>query len=156
MATRRDGRSDASERIDSCGDDGCGGSVYAVPRCFSCWTFPGSYALLVISWIGGVTALLAALIALQQSDIKRILAYSTLSQLGYMVLAVGVGAAGPAMFHLTTHAFFKALLFLGAGAIIHVLHHQQDIWKMGGFSGACRSRSSRSCSARLPCAVCRH
>jgi NADH-quinone oxidoreductase subunit L len=106
--------------------------VYMLCRMFFLLDLPGSYALVVISWIGGTTALLAALIALQQSDIKRILAYSTLSQLGYMVLAVGVGAAGPAMFHLTTHAFFKALLFLGAGAIIHVLHHQQDIWKMGG------------------------
>ncbi len=89
-------------------------------------------ALQVIGWIGGVTALLAALIALQQNDIKRILAYSTLSQLGYMVMAVGVQDPGAGMFHLTTHAFFKALLFLGAGSVIHALHHEQDIWKMGG------------------------
>jgi len=89
-------------------------------------------ALLVIAWIGGITALLAALIAVQQNDIKRILAYSTLSQLGYMVMAVGLGGPTPAMFHLTTHAFFKALLFLGAGSIIIALHHEQDIWKMGG------------------------
>ena len=88
-------------------------------------------ALTVISWIGGFTALLAALIAVQQNDIKRILAYSTLSQLGYMVMAVGLGGAGAAMFHLTTHAFFKALLFLGAGSVIHAMHHEQDIWKMG-------------------------
>jgi NADH-quinone oxidoreductase subunit L len=70
--------------------------------------------------------------ATQQNDIKRILAYSTLSQLGMMVAGIGVGAWGSAMFHLFTHAFFKALLFLGAGAIIHALHHEQDIWKMGG------------------------
>ena len=70
--------------------------------------------------------------ATQQNDIKRILAYSTLSQLGYMVMAVGLAAPGAAMFHLSTHAFFKALLFLGAGAVIHALHHEQDIWKMGG------------------------
>jgi NADH-quinone oxidoreductase subunit L len=89
-------------------------------------------ALVVISWIGGVTALLAALIAVQQNDIKRILAYSTLSQLGYMVMAVGLHGPTPAMFHLTTHAFFKALLFLGAGAVIVAAHHEQDIWKMGG------------------------
>jgi NADH-quinone oxidoreductase subunit L len=76
--------------------------------------------------------LLAALIAVQQNDIKRILAYSTLSQLGYMVMAVGLGGPTPAMFHLTTHAFFKALLFLSAGAVIHGLHGEQDIWKMGG------------------------
>ena len=89
-------------------------------------------ALHVIAWIGGFTALLSALIAIQQNDIKRILAYSTLSQLGYMVMAVGLAGPTPAMFHLTTHAFFKALLFLGAGSVIIALHHEQDIWKMGG------------------------
>lgn len=89
-------------------------------------------AMSVIAWIGGGTALMAALIAIQQNDIKRILAYSTLSQLGYMVMAVGLTAPTPAMYHLTTHAFFKALLFLGAGSVIHALHHEQDIWKMGG------------------------
>jgi NADH-quinone oxidoreductase subunit L len=88
-------------------------------------------ALEVISYTGGFTALLAALIAIQQDDIKRILAYSTLSQLGYMVMAVGLGGPTPAMFHLTTHAFFKALLFLGAGSVIVAAHHEQDIWKMG-------------------------
>jgi NADH-quinone oxidoreductase subunit L len=89
-------------------------------------------ALTVIAYIGGFTALLAAVIAIQQNDIKRILAYSTLSQLGYMVMAVGLAGPTPAMFHLTTHAFFKALLFLGAGSVIHALHEEQDIWKMGG------------------------
>ena len=89
-------------------------------------------ALEVISWIGGFTSLLSALIAVQQNDIKRILAYSTLSQLGFMVMGVGLGGPGQAMFHLTTHAFFKALLFLGAGSVIVALHHEQDIWKMGG------------------------
>jgi NADH-quinone oxidoreductase subunit L len=89
-------------------------------------------ALLVVAYIGGFTALLAALIAIQQNDIKRILAYSTLSQLGYMVMAVGLSGPTAAMFHLTTHAFFKALLFLGAGSVIIALHHEQDIWKMGG------------------------
>ncbi|HEY2952956.1 MAG TPA: NADH-quinone oxidoreductase subunit L [Verrucomicrobiae bacterium] len=92
----------------------------------------GLSALDIISWIGGITALLAALIAVQQNDIKRILAYSTLSQLGYMVMAVGLHGPTPAMYHLTTHAFFKALLFLGAGSVIAALHHEQDIWKMGG------------------------
>ena len=86
----------------------------------------------VIAIVGITTSVLAALMATQQNDIKRILAYSTLSQLGYMVGAVGVAAGGAAMFHLFTHAFFKALLFLGAGAVIHALHHEQDIWKMGG------------------------
>src|SRR5213075_2627443 len=88
-------------------------------------------ALLVIAWIGTITAMLAALIATQQSDIKRILAYSTLSQLGYMVMAVGLASNEAAMFHLFTHAFFKALLFLAAGSVIVMLLHEQNIWKMG-------------------------
>jgi NADH-quinone oxidoreductase subunit L len=92
-------------------------------------------ALWVISWIGTITAVMAGLIATQQNDIKRILAYSTLSQLGYMVMAVGLASGQAAMFHLFTHAFFKALLFLGAGSIIVMLHHEQDIWKMGGLAG---------------------
>ena len=91
-------------------------------------------ALLVIAWIGTITAVMAALIATQQNDIKRILAYSTLSQLGYMVMAVGLASNEAAMFHLFTHAFFKALLFLAAGSIIVMLHHEQNIWKMGGLS----------------------
>ena len=88
-------------------------------------------ALHVIAYIGGFTSLLAALIAVQQNDIKRIIAYSTLSQLGYMVMAVGLSGPTAAMFHLTTHAFFKALLFLSAGSVIIALHHEQDIWQMG-------------------------
>jgi len=91
-------------------------------------------ALTVIAWIGTITAVMAGLIATQQNDIKRILAYSTLSQLGYMVMAVGLASGEAAMFHLFTHAFFKALLFLGAGAIIVMLHHEQNIWKMGGLA----------------------
>ncbi len=102
--------------------------VYMLCRVFFLFNLP---ALEIIAWIGGITSLLAALIAVQQNDIKRILAYSTLSQLGYMVMAVGAGGPTAAMFHLTTHAFFKALLFLGAGSVIHALHHEQDIWKMG-------------------------
>ena len=105
--------------------------VYMLCRVFFLFNVPASHALEVIAWIGGFTALLAALIAVQQNDIKRILAYSTLSQLGYMVMAVGLGGPTPAMFHLTTHAFFKALLFLAAGSVIHGLHHEQNIWKMG-------------------------
>ncbi len=87
--------------------------------------------LQVIGYVGGFTALLAAVIAVQQNDIKRILAYSTLSQLGYMVMAVGLNGPAQAMYHLTTHAFFKALLFMGAGSVIIGLHHEQDIWNMG-------------------------
>src|ERR1700757_1397234 len=89
-------------------------------------------ALLVVAWIGTVTAAMAALIATQQNDIKRILAYSTISQLGYMIMAVGLASNDAAMFHLFTHAFFKALLFLAAGSVIVMLHHEQNIWKMGG------------------------
>ncbi|MEI6124177.1 MAG: NADH-quinone oxidoreductase subunit L [Bacteroidota bacterium] len=88
--------------------------------------------LLLISIIGISTALLAGVIAIFQNDIKKILAYSTISQLGFMFLALSVGAFSGAMFHLTTHAFFKALLFLAAGSIIHALHGEQDIRKMGG------------------------
>ena len=88
-------------------------------------------SLHVIAYIGGFTSLLAALIAIQQNDIKRIIAYSTLSQLGYMVMAVGLFGPTPAMFHLTTHAFFKALLFLSAGSVIIGMHHEQEIWQMG-------------------------
>ncbi len=91
-------------------------------------------ALQVIAWIGTITAVLAALMATQQNDIKRILAYSTLSQLGYMVMAVGLASGPAAMFHLFTHAAFKALLFLGSGSIIYMLHHEQDIWRMGGLA----------------------
>lgn len=91
-----------------------------------------SEAGVVIAWVGAVTAAFAALVALQQNDIKRILAYSTLSQLGYMIMAVGLKGFDEAMFHLYTHAFFKALLFLAAGAVIVSCHHEQDIWKMGG------------------------
>src|SRR6478736_3186641 len=105
--------------------------VYMLCRVFFIFT---PDALTVISWIGGFTALLAALIAVQQNDIKRILAYSTLSQLGYMVMGVGLHSPEAGMFHLTTHAFFKALLFLGAGSVIHAMHHEQDIWKMGALA----------------------
>jgi NADH-quinone oxidoreductase subunit L len=116
-------------------------------------------ALTVIMWVGTATALYAAICAIVQSDIKKVLAYSTLSQLGYMVAAFGLGSlrgdvtahdpsgaamvlpnmiiatgAAAAMFHLTTHAFFKALLFLGSGSIIHACHHEQDIFKMGGLA----------------------
>jgi NADH-quinone oxidoreductase subunit L len=108
--------------------------VYMLCRVFFLLDLPGSYALEVIGWVGAFTSLLAALIAVQQNDIKRILAYSTLSQLGLMVMAVGAHAPIAAMYHLTTHAFFKALLFLGAGSVIHALHHEQDIWKMGALT----------------------
>ncbi len=93
---------------------------------------PMSWVMTVIAVIGISTAFLAATIALVQNDIKKVLAYSTVSQLGYMFLAIGVGAFGTAMFHVMTHAFFKALLFLGAGSVIHAMGGEQDMRKMGG------------------------
>jgi len=89
-------------------------------------------AMHVVAIVGTLTLLMAGIAALGQRDIKRVLAYSTISQIGYMFLALGVGAWSAAIFHFMTHAFFKALLFLGAGAIIHSLHHEHDIYKMGG------------------------
>jgi len=88
--------------------------------------------MMIVAIIGATTAVLAATIGLTQTDIKKVLAYSTVSQLGYMFLAVGVGAFGAGLFHLMTHAFFKALMFLGAGSVIHAMHEEQDIRKMGG------------------------
>jgi NADH-quinone oxidoreductase subunit L len=91
-----------------------------------------STALAAVAWVGAITAAFAALIAVAQNDIKRILAYSTVSQLGYMMLGLGTGGVAVGMFHLLTHAFFKALLFLGSGSVIHACHHEQDIRQMGG------------------------
>ncbi|MCA0921041.1 NADH-quinone oxidoreductase subunit L [Pseudooceanicola nanhaiensis] len=85
-----------------------------------------------ITFLGATTAFFAATVGLVQNDIKRVIAYSTCSQLGYMFVAAGVGAYGPAMFHLLTHAFFKAMLFLGAGSVIHAMHHEQDMRNYGG------------------------
>jgi NADH-quinone oxidoreductase subunit L len=90
------------------------------------------FALACVGWVGAITLLMAGFIALAQNDIKRILAYSTMSQIGYMFLALGVGAYQSGVFHLMTHAFFKALLFLAAGSVILACHHEQDIFKMGG------------------------
>jgi NADH-quinone oxidoreductase subunit L len=108
--------------------------VYMLCRCYPLLLLSG-WGMDIIAFIGCFTSIMAALIAVQQNDIKRILAYSTLSQLGYMVMAVGCYAPDAAMFHLSTHAFFKALLFLAAGSVIHSLHDEQDIWKMGGLLG---------------------
>jgi NADH-quinone oxidoreductase subunit L len=104
--------------------------IYMVARTYMLFS-ADPLAMTVVAYTGGFTALFAATIAIAQDDIKRILAYSTLSQLGYMMLALGAGGYTPGMFHLTTHACFKALLFLGAGSVIHAVH-SNDIWKMGG------------------------
>ena len=91
-------------------------------------------ALQVVTLVGAVTAFFAATVGLVQNDIKRVVAYSTCSQLGYMFVACGIGAYSAGIFHLFTHAFFKALLFLGAGSVIHAMHHEQDMRKMGGLA----------------------
>jgi NADH-quinone oxidoreductase subunit L len=105
--------------------------IYLLSRVFFIFE-PSSTALLIIAYTGAITSLMAAILAVAENDIKRILAYSTLSQLGLMVMALGLGGPMQGMYHLTTHAFFKALLFLGAGSVIYALHHEQDIWKMQG------------------------
>lgn len=104
--------------------------VYMLARTAFLFSAAPPEALMVVAYVGGFTALMAALLALGQSDIKRIIAYSTLSSLGYMVMSVGVGGTGAGMFYLMTHAFFKALLFLGAGSVIHACH-TNNIWEMG-------------------------
>ncbi len=103
--------------------------VYLVGRCYPLFTYE---ALLVIAYTGGITLFVAATIAIVMTDIKKVLAYSTVSQLGYMMLALGVGGWVAGLFHLMTHAFFKALLFLCSGSVIYGCHHEQDMLKMGG------------------------
>ena len=105
--------------------------IYLLARVFFIFE-PLTAALMVVAYIGAITAFMTATLAIVENDIKRILAYSTLSQLGYMVMALGLGGPLQGMYHLTTHAFFKALLFLSAGSVILALHHEQNIWKMRG------------------------
>jgi len=107
--------------------------IYMIARTNLLYTM-APFTQCVVAITGLATALFAATIALRQNDIKKVLAYSTVSQLGYMFLGLGVGAYTGAVFHVMTHAFFKALLFLGAGSVIHAMHHEQDIRKMGGLS----------------------
>jgi NADH-quinone oxidoreductase subunit L len=107
--------------------------VYMVCRSHALFERSG-VALEVVAWVGVLTAVFAATVAVVQTDIKRVLAYSTISQLGYMFAAAGLGAYAAAIFHLVTHAFFKALLFLGAGSVIHALQGEQDLRKMGGLA----------------------
>ena len=107
--------------------------VYMVARCHALFQL-APVALETVAVVGAATALLAATIGIAQNDIKRVLAYSTVSQLGYMFMACGVGAFGAGIFHLMTHAYFKALLFLGAGSVIHALSNEQDLRKMGGLA----------------------
>ena len=109
--------------------------VFLVCRCSPLFELSPT-ALGFVTFIGATTAFFAASVGLFQNDIKRVIAYSTCSQLGYMFVAAGVSAYGSAMFHLFTHAFFKALLFLAAGSVIHAMHHEQDMRKMGGLAKA--------------------
>ncbi len=106
--------------------------VYLMTRINPVLAASSSWLPTTIAWVGVITALFAATVAVAQNDIKKVLAYSTVSQLGYMFLAVGCGAYVPAVFHMVTHAFFKALLFLGSGSVIHGMHGEQDMRKMGG------------------------
>ncbi len=105
--------------------------VYLVARMFGYYALSPT-ALAIIAFVGGFTALFAATMGVVKDDIKQVLAYSTISQYGYMMLGLGVGGYVAGVFHLMNHAFFKALLFLGAGAVIVLMHHEQDMWKMGG------------------------
>ncbi len=105
--------------------------VYMIARCHALFDLAPTTQTIVV-WMGTLTAFFAATIALVQKDIKKILAYSTISQLGYMFVAVGLGAYTAGIFHLATHAFFKALLFLGAGSVMHAMANETDVWKMGG------------------------
>lgn len=105
--------------------------IFLITRCNELFEL-APYTKEIIAWIGIITSLITATIAMRQNDIKKVLAYSTVSQLGLMFAALGMGAYVAAVFHVMTHAFFKALLFLGAGSVIHGMHHEQDMTKMGG------------------------
>ena len=129
LVTRCYGRTNTCISLDSCCNNGYSG-VFLVVRCSPIFEY-SPFTLNIITIIGMTTAFFAATVALVQTDIKKIIAYSTCSQLGYMFIAVGVGAYNVAMFHLFTHAFFKALLFLGSGSVIHSFKDEQDINQMG-------------------------
>ena len=135
VASRRDGGPDAGQRAHPRGDDGDVAGVYLLVRTAPLFENAEQIAHLA-AVLGAVTLLMAGLIALVQTDIKRVIAYSTMSQIGYMFVGAATGAYPQAMFHLMTHAFFKALLFLAAGIIIHALTGEQDIRRMGGLGRA--------------------
>src|SRR5690606_19015756 len=107
--------------------------VFMVARLSPLFEASGT-AMLVVMMVGAITAFFAASVGLVQNDIKRVIAYSTCSQLGYMFVALGAGVYSAGIYHLFTHAFFKALLFLGAGSVIHAMHHEQDMRRMGGLA----------------------
>ena len=132
MAPRCNGRTYTSFSFNSRCNYGYRRS-FLVVRCSPMFEY-SQVALNLVSIVGMITAIFAASVALVQNDIKKIVAYSTCSQLGYMFFAAGIGAYHVAMFHLFTHAFFKALLFLGAGSVIHAFKDEQDIRNMGGIA----------------------
>ena len=134
LASGRDGGPDARLRADPRGDDGHRGRLPDRPHASDLRA--GAARSRLAAGLGAITLLVAGLVALVQTDIKRVIAYSTMSQIGYMFLGAGLGAYANGMFHLMTHAFFKALLFLAAGVIIHHLAGEQDIRKMGGLRGS--------------------
>ena len=111
--------------------------VYLVARMYGFYALTPT-TLAIIALVGGFTALAAATMGVVKREIKQVLAYSTISQYGYMMLALGAGGYVAATFHLMTHAFFKALLFLGAGAVIIAMHHNEDMWDMGASATSCR------------------
>ena len=141
MAARRHGRPYAGFRADPRRDDGYRGRLHGRPLQRDLQNAPT--AMFIVALIGCGTAIFAASIGLAQNDIKKVLAYSTISQLGYMFLACGVGAFIAAIFHVMTHAFFKALLFLGSGSVINGMHHEQDMRRMGICESTCPSPSSQ-------------
>jgi NADH-quinone oxidoreductase subunit L len=142
LAAGRDGRPDAGFGADPRRDHGDGGRVHGLPPVADVRDAPDRAD--VVTYVGAATCVSSPRpSALVQNDIKRVIAYSTCSQLGYMFFAAGVGAYGAAMFHLFTHAFFKALLFLGAGSVIHAMHHEQDMRYYGGCVRKSRSPSGR-------------
>ena len=128
--------------------------VYMVARMNAIYQL-APYAMDLVAVVGALTAIFAATMALAQTDIKKVLAYSTISQLGYMFLALGVGAFSAGIFHLMTHAFFKALLFLGAGSVIHALSGEQDLRKMGGLWNTVPATSRPFLIATWPSPACR-
>lgn len=110
------------------------GGVYLLVRVNPLLAAADSWVPELIAWVGLATAIVAALAAVAQMDIKRVLAYSTISQLGFMFIAIGVGAYTAAVFHMVTHAFFKALLFLGSGSVIHAMDGEQNMSRYGGLA----------------------
>src|SRR5208282_642780 len=129
VVARCHGGADAGFRFDPCGDHGDGWGLHG--GAVECAVRAGATSMKTVAIVGALTAIFAASIGLVQNDIKRVLAYSTVSQLGYMFLALGVGAFTAGVFHVFTHAFFKALLFLGSGSVIHAMSGEQDMRNMG-------------------------